>query len=110
MNLEGFSYENSFLMSISDELEYLIKKNGKEMTENEVMEYFGYSSNFLKDNGEKHLHHKYPQEIIEKFKEAKNALDIAYAYVYRIDLLLRCDDDEYSFLQRLEEDIVNIKK
>jgi len=43
--------------------------------------------------------------VIEKFKEAVEALKKAYTYAHRIDWLLSGDDVEESFLRKLKEEL-----
>jgi hypothetical protein len=50
-------------------------------------------------------HYKYPDNVIEKFKEAVDILKKAEIYAERIDWLLSGDDSEESFFKRLEEDL-----
>ena len=45
----------------------------------------------------------YPEEIIEKFREAAVQLKKAYAYIHEIDLLVSGDNGEESFMRGLEE-------
>lgn len=56
--------------------------------------------------------HGYPAEIIDKFREAVQALRVAYVYAQRVDWLLSGDDGEDSFLRRLGEELgsINNKK
>jgi len=49
--------------------------------------------------------YKYPDEIIEKFKEGLEILKNAEVYAQRIDWYLSGDDGEESFLSRLKEDL-----
>ncbi len=53
-------------------------------------------------------HYKYPDEVIEKFKEAVDILRKAEVYAHRIDWLLSGDDGEETFLKRLKEDLEKI--
>jgi hypothetical protein len=56
------------------------------------------------------FHYKYPDEVIEKMKEAVKALKIAQIYAQRVDWLLSGDDGEESFLKRLEEELNELNK
>ena len=51
------------------------------------------------------FHYKYPDEVIEKFKEGLEILRKAEVYAQRIDWLISGDDGEESFLERLKEDL-----
>lgn len=48
-------------------------------------------------------------EIKQKFVEAVKALRVAYVYTKRIDWLLSGDDDEKSFLERLDKDLKKLE-
>ena len=47
----------------------------------------------------------YPEDIIEKFNETIDTLEIAEAMVQRVDWLLSGDDGEDSFRKRWAEDV-----
>lgn len=51
----------------------------------------------------------YQDDVIEKMKEGIDILKKAEIYAQRIDWLLSADDGEESFLERLEEDLNNLK-
>lgn len=51
----------------------------------------------------------YSEEIISKFKDGIKALRIAEVYAQRIDWLLSGDDGGDSFLERLGEDLAELK-
>lgn len=46
-------------------------------------------------------HYKYPDEVIDKLKEAVKVLRMAEIYAHRIDWVLSGDDGEETFLRRL---------
>ena len=52
-------------------------------------------------------HYEYPEEVIEQFKKAAEAVRIAQIYIQRMDWLLSGDDGEESFLRRLNEELKN---
>ena len=52
----------------------------------------------------------YQDDVIEKMKEGIEILKTAEIYAQRIDWLLSGDDEEETFLERLEEDLNNLKK
>lgn len=49
----------------------------------------------------------YPDDIIHEFKNALEALRVAYVYVQRIDWLVSGDDGEETFRKRLAHDLKN---
>jgi hypothetical protein len=85
-----FDYSNSHLETIADDIEELIETN--ESTE---LNSWGYE-----------IGRHYPQEVIDKFKQAVRVLRIASIYAHRIDYLVSGDDGEKSFLERLEEELL----
>ncbi len=48
---------------------------------------------------------KYNQDVIDRFREAEQALRRAYIYAQRIDWLLSGDDGEEQFLLRLAREL-----
>jgi hypothetical protein len=90
----AFDYKQYQLEYIADEIEQLIEING---TKRES-----------KESWEDEFHYKYPDDIIEKFKEAIKYLKLAKIYTHRIDWLVSGDDGEQSFRERLEEDLEKI--
>jgi len=51
----------------------------------------------------------YSDEVISRFREGIRALRIAQVYAQRIDWLLSGDDGDESFLERLEDDLAELK-
>jgi hypothetical protein len=47
----------------------------------------------------------YPDNIIEKFKDARNTLRLAAAMAQRVDYLVSGDDGESSFIRRWKEEV-----
>jgi hypothetical protein len=52
---------------------------------------------------------KYRKEVIEKMKEAINKLKEAAIYAKRVEWLVSGDDSEESFLDRLSNDLKELK-
>lgn len=100
-----FDYNQHKIGYIADDIEKVIKKNGREKTKEELKEEGWRDPDWYKKYPEDLYHYKYPDEVIEKFKEAVKCLRMAEIYAHRIDYLLSSDDSEESFLQRLEEDL-----
>jgi hypothetical protein len=83
-------------------------KNGLEKTPEELKEHW-IDPDWNKKYPEDLFHYKYPDEVIEKMKDAVIALKIAQEYAQRVDWLLSGDDGEESFLSRLEENLKKIE-
>ena len=52
----------------------------------------------------------YSEETLEEFRKARIALEVAVAYLHRVDWLLSGDDGEETFHERLRDDLLNIFK
>jgi len=87
-----FNYDQYRIRQIADEVEHLIETNNIEETDS---------------YGDK-ISYSFPQEIIEKFKEAVLTLRMAEVMAQRIDSLVSGDDGEGSFLRRWNEDLSKI--
>jgi hypothetical protein len=77
-----FEYKQNNINYIADQIEEVVLKNSKKKIDN-----------------------KYPEEVIEKFKEGIDILRKAAIYAQRIDWLLSGDDREETFLERLKKDL-----
>jgi hypothetical protein len=77
-----FEYKQNNINYIADKIEEVVLKNSKKKIDN-----------------------KYPEEVIEKFKEGIDILRKAAIYAQRIDWLLSGDDGEETFLERLKKDL-----
>jgi MoxR-like ATPase len=102
----AFDYNQYKIGYIADQIEEVIVKNGVEKTQEEIKDSW-HNDEWYEKYPEELFHYKYPDEVIEKMKEAVKALKIAQEYAQRVDWLLSGDDGEESFLSRLEE---NLKK
>jgi hypothetical protein len=102
----AFDYNQYKIGYIADQIEEVIVKNGLEKTPEELKNNW-IDPEWYKKYPEDLFHYKYPDEVIEKMKEAVKALHIAQEYAQRVDWLLSGDDGEESFLSRLDE---NLKK
>jgi hypothetical protein len=85
-----FEYQQTHLLSISEEIQREIELNG--------------STNDWGDKIE------YSDKTIQEFKTAILILEQAYVYAQRIDWLLSGDDSEEDFHKRLEEDLGKLGK
>lgn len=98
-----FEYDQYRIRQVAEEIKDLIdKNNSQELSEIEdriaPRDDFGYP-----------IGRNYSPEVIEKFKEGYYHLRMAEIYAHRIDWLVSSDDDEKSFLERLEENLKDVK-
>lgn len=88
-----FDYEQYRFHDIAESIKYEIDSNGTPYEDE-------YRNEFCFKDGK-----RYPENIIEKFKEAYRYCRLAEIYATRIDYLLEGDDSEETFLERLEADM-----
>ena len=104
----AFDYNQYKIGYIADQIEETVVKNGVEKTPEEIKNDW-HNDEWYEKYPEDKFHYKYPDEVIEKMKEAVKALKIAQVYAQRVDWLLSGDDGEESFLSRLEEDLKKLE-
>jgi hypothetical protein len=104
----AFNYDQYKIGYIADQIDEVIVKNGLEKTPEELKEHW-IDPDWYKKYPEDLFHYKYPDEVIEKMKDAVKSLKIAQEYAQRVDWLLSGDDGEESFLRRLEENLKKIE-
>ena len=100
-----FDYNQYRIDQIADEIEQLIEKSGREKTLEELKEESWRDPEWYEKYPEDKFHHKYPDEVIEKFKEGLGLLRKAAIYAHCIDYLICGDDGEETFLKRLNNDL-----
>jgi len=100
----SFEYNQYKIGYITDEVEELIRKNGKEKTKEEMKDEGWRDPDWYEKYPEDRFHYKYPDEVIEQFKDAVEILRKAEIYAHRIDWLISGDDGNETFLERLQED------
>ena len=105
-----FDYKQWHIQQIADSIERIIKNNGRKKTDEEIEKENWHSPDWYERSPEDLYHYKYPDEVIEKFKEGVEILRKASIYAQRIDWLLSGDDGNESFLKRLEQEIKEHKK
>jgi hypothetical protein len=105
----AFDYNQYKIGYIADQIDEVIVKNGLEKTQEELKNESWRDPEWYEKYPEDKFHYKYPDEVIEKMKEAVKALHIAQEYAQRVDWLLSGDDGEESFLSRLEENLKKIE-
>jgi len=106
----AFDYRQWHIEQIADDIEDLIEKNGRKKTNDELKEEHWHGDDWYEKYPEDLYHYKYPDEVIEKFKEGMKALRVAAVYAQRIDWLISGDDGEESFLERLKEELGQLEK
>lgn len=104
----AFDYNQYKIGYIADQIEQTIIKNGVKKTPEEIKDDW-HNDEWYEKYPEDKFHYKYPDEVIEKMKEAVKALKIAQEYAQRVDWLLSGDDGEESFLRRLDENLKKIE-
>jgi len=104
-----FNYDQYKIGYIADEIEKYIERNGRPKTRKELADEPYFGADYYKEFPEALNHYEYPEEVIEKFKEAVKALKMAQIYAHRVDWLLSGDDGEGSFLRRLQEELEKVK-
>lgn len=100
-----FQYDQYKIGYIADQIEQIIEKSGRPKTKQELKEESWHDSEWYAKYPEDLCHYKYPDEVIEKFKEAVKALRVSEIYAQRVDWLVSGDDGEESFLERLKKDL-----
>ncbi len=106
----AFDYNQYKIGNIADDIEKVIERNGRKKTKEELKEEFWHQPDWYEKYPEDLYYYEYPNEVIEKFKEAVKILRQAEVYAQRVDWLLSGDDGEESFLKRLEEDLNKLEK
>lgn len=105
----AFDYTQYKIGYIADQIEETVIKNGVEKTPEEIKNDW-HNDEWYEKYPEDKFHYKYPDEVIEKMKDAVKALKIAQVYAQRVDWLLSGDDGEESFLRRLEKELNELNK
>lgn len=106
-----FSYNQYEIGQIAEEIQKTIDNNGLKLDEELIKEnQRWYGQDYYERFPEELYRYKYPDNIIEKFKEAVDILKKAEIYAQRIDWLLSGDDGEESFIMRLKEDLDKLKQ
>ena len=105
-----FNYDQHRIRYMAEIVEHYIEQNGRPKTREELKDEGWREPDWYKRYPEDLNHYKYPDEVIEKFKEAVIILNKASIYAHRIDYLLSGDDGEESFLKRLQEELEQLNK
>jgi hypothetical protein len=105
----AFDYNQYKIGYIADQIEHEIEKSGRPKTREELKEESWRGSDWYEKYPEDLNFYKYPDEVIEEFKNAVKHLRIAEIYAQRVDWLLSGDDGDESFIKRLKEDLEKLK-
>jgi len=100
-----FDYDQYKIGYIADSIEKLVQKNGLKKTREELKDEGWRDPEWYEKYPEDLYHHRYPDHVIEKFKEGVRILREAQVYAHRIDWLISGDDGEESFMTRLKDDL-----
>ena len=100
-----FDYQQFHISEIIDSIERTLNRQGKLKPKDELWN----DEDFYRNYPDEKYYKTYPQHIQEKMHEGVNALKIANIYAQRIDWYLSDDDGDESFLQRLSNELENLK-
>jgi hypothetical protein len=100
-----FDYDQYKIGYIADSIERLVQKNGVKKTREELKDEGWRNPEWYEKYPEDLYHHRYPDHVIEKFKEGVRILREAQVYAHRIDWFISGDDGEESFMTRLKDDL-----
>ena len=101
-----FNYNQYKIGQIAEEIQQTIDNNGLKLDDELIKEnQRWYGQDYYERFPEELYHYKYPDNIIEKFKEAVDILKKAEIYAQRIDWYLSGDDGEDSLVSRLKSDL-----
>ena len=100
-----FDYDQYKIGYIADSIEKLVQKNGVKKTREELKDEGWRNPEWYEKYPEDLYHHRYPDHVIEKFKEGVRSLREAQVYAHRIDWLISGDDGEENFMTRLKDDL-----
>jgi hypothetical protein len=95
----SFEYKEYQIEYIADEIEAIIKKNGRKKEPNEKESW-----------DEETHHHKYHPQVISELKKGVEILRKAHIYAHEIDWLISGDTGEESFLENLKEKLEDIQR
>lgn len=105
-----FDYDQYKIGYIADSIERLVLNNGRKKTREELKGEGWRDPEWYEKYPEDLYHHRYPDNVVEKFKEGVRILREAQVYAQRIDWLVSGDDGVESFLSRLNDDLEKAKK
>lgn len=95
---------------VVEDVKSLVKKNGKLKTKEELSNGSYYNPEYFEKYPDEKYHAEYAPEVIEEFKKGIEIIAQAQIYMQRLDWMLSGDDGPETFLERLKEDLDNLKK
>lgn len=96
-----FDYDQYRTDMIADSIQHELDKQGREIPED--MRW--YNEEWYNEHPEDRFHTTYSPQVQEAMRTAVKKLREAAMYAQRIDWFLSGDDDEESFIRRLNEDL-----
>lgn len=102
-----WDYMQNRLDYVIEDITNLINRNGKKK---DVSDLESWEIDWIKKYPEDAYYYKYPDEVIQKFKEARLSIAEAQEHMQRLDWLLCDDDGNESYISRLENNLKKIKK
>lgn len=105
-----WNYNQNRLTEVIEDVKGLVIRNGREKTKDELRNSGYYDPEYYEKWPEEKYHPEYLPEVIEEFKKGIEIIAQAQIYMQRLDWLLSGDDGEETFLERLKEDLDNLKK
>ena len=100
-----WEYKQYELTDVIEDLKSLIEKSGKAKTKEEIKAEFWRDPDWYERDPIENFHYKYPDEVIQEFKNAVDMISKAQVYMHRIDWLLSGDDGDESFIERLNKEL-----
>lgn len=102
-----WDYIQHRLEYVIEDITNLINNNGKKK---DVSDLEKWEIDWIKKYPEDAYHYKHTDEVIKRFKEARLSIAEAQEHVQRLDWLLCGDDGEGSYIDRLDENMNDIRE
>lgn len=100
-----WDYFQNHLPNVIKSIQVKIGKNGRKKTNDELKLEYWNTPEWYKKFPQDLLHYKYPDEVVEEFRNAVKAIKIAHVYIQRLDWLFSGDDNEQDFLKKLHKEL-----
>ena len=104
-----FDYLQYKLPDVVKSIQREINKSGRLKTERELKNENWRDPDWYKKYPEDLTFYKYPDQVIDEFKEGIKYIQLAQIYMQRIDWLISGDDGDDSFITRLKKDLNELK-
>jgi hypothetical protein len=102
-----FDYNQYRIRDIANRIKEEIYNSGREKTKKEIEKEI---RDWYPDHKPDSHHYAYPKEVVEEFVKAYKILRVAEIYAHRIDWLLAGDDGEETFMERLQQDMLELDR